>query len=331
MPTRLACLSPFSEEMVRAQLLPGREVEVVLVPDPPALDAVREAAAGADLVLADKRHKHRLDAETLGLMSRCRLIQVPAVGFDAVDHRAAAEHGIPVANCAGYNRDAVADWTVMAMLNLVRQGAFGDRHMRAGDWPHQRMRGRELGAMTVGIVGLGNTGGAVAMRLRAFGCRLLFADLIPRSLSGAVQVPLTQLLEEAEIVTVHVPLDRDTRGLLDAEALGRMKAGAYLVNASRGPVVDEAALVAALDTGHLAGVGLDVFEYEPLAAESPLRALENVFLSPHIGGLTAEAEARALATCAANMGRVLDGLEPFNVVNNPLPGPPRKGEGARIL
>lgn len=311
----LVCLSPFTAEVVRDRILPGREVEVITVPDPPAREAVREAVREADLVLADKRHKHRVDADALAGMLRCRLIQVPAVGFDAIDHDAAADRGIPVANCAGYNRDAVADWTLMAMLNLIRQGAFGDRHMRAGDWPYPRMRGRELGAMTIGIVGLGNTGGAVAARLRAFGARILFADVIPRSLAGAIQAPLDRLLEESDLVTVHVPLDRDTRGLIGPDAFARMKPGAYLVNASRGPVVDERALVQALDSGKLAGAGLDVFEVEPLAAESPLRSFENVFMTPHIGGLTAESEARSLDTCGANLGRVLDGLEPFNVVN----------------
>lgn len=315
MPARLVCLSPFPVDLVRDRLLWGRDLEVTTVPDPPAQDAVREAVAEADLVLGDKRHRHRLDREALAAMSRCRLIQQPAVGFDTIDHRAAAEFGIPVANCAGYNRDAVADWVVMAVLDLVRRGAWGDRRMRSGEWPYPVMLGRELGALTVGIVGLGNTGGAVAVRLRAFGCRLLFTDIVPRSLPGASQVPLDRLLEEAEVVTIHVPLDRDTWGLIGATELERMKPGAILVNASRGPVVDEAALVAALESGRLGGAGLDVFEQEPLPPDSPLRSFDNVLLSPHVAGRTLEAEERLLETCAANLTRVLDGLEPFNVVN----------------
>ncbi len=248
-------------------------------------------------------------------MARCRLVQQPAVGFDAIDHRAAEEIGIPVANAAGYNRDSVADWTLMAILNLVRDGAFADRAMRQGEWPFQRMRGRELGALTVGIVGLGNIGSAVAARVRAFGSRVLFTDVVPRSLPGAVWLPLDELLAEADVVTLHVPLDQDTRHLIGDREIGRMKPGTVLVNASRGPVVDEAALVRALDSGHLGGAGLDVFEVEPLAAESPLRSLENVFTTPHSGGLTDEAEARLLEVCGANLRRVLAGLEPFNVVN----------------
>jgi phosphoglycerate dehydrogenase-like enzyme len=312
---RVASLSPYSAEVVRGLFGGGDAVDVVTVPSPPAPDAVREAVADADAVLGDKRHRHHLDRQTLAGMRRCRLVQQPSVGFDVIDHRAAAELGIPVANAAGYNRDAVADWTVMAMLNLVRQGAWADRRMRDGGWPTPAMRGRELGALTVGIVGLGNIGGAVAARLRAFGCRILFADIVPRSLAGATPASLPDLLAEADIVTVHVPLDADTRAFIGDEQLLHMKPGAFLVNASRGPVVDEAALSRALDAGHLGGAALDVYEIEPLAVDSPLRAFDNVFLTPHSAGLTDEAEARLLDVCGANLRRVLDGLEPFNVVN----------------
>ncbi|HXM55617.1 MAG TPA: 2-hydroxyacid dehydrogenase [Candidatus Dormibacteraeota bacterium] len=332
MAVRIASLSPYSEEVVRGLFPDVDALEIALVPPPPAPEAVRAAVADADLVLADKKHKHRLDRTILAGMTRCQLIQQPAVGFDAIDHRAAAELGIPVANAAGYNRDAVADWTVMAMLNLLRDGGRGDRAMRAGEWPYGSMRGRELGALTVGIVGLGNVGNAVATRLRAFGARVVFTDVVPRSLPGADALPLADLLAEADVVTLHVPLDHDTRHLIGDAELARMKPGAILLNASRGPVVDETALVRALDAGRLGGAGLDVFEVEPLAADSPLRAFDNVFLSPHAAALTDEAERRLLEVCGANLRRVLAGLEPFNVVNGvshsrraqPLAFPPER-------
>lgn len=311
----ITSLSPYPEAVVVDLFQGAHEVTVTLVPPAPAPEAVRAAVASADLVLGDKRHRHRLDRPTLAAMTRCRLVQQPAVGYDAIDHRAAAELGIPVANAAGYNRDTVADWTIMAILNLVRQGARADRLMRGGEWPYGVMSGRELGALTVGIVGLGNVGGAVATRLRAFGSRLLFTDVVPRSLPGATALPLAELLAEADVVTLHVPLDRDTRGLIGDTELARMRPGALLINASRGPVVDEAALIRALDGGRLGGAGLDVYEVEPLPPDSPLRAFDNVFLTPHTGGLTTEAEARLLEMCGANLRRVLDGLEPFNVVN----------------
>jgi len=269
----------------------------------------------AELVVGDKRHKHRLPRVVLEQMRLCLLIQMPAVGYDVIDHRAAADLGIAVANAAGYNRDAVADWTVMAILNLVRRGSWGDRGMRDGGWPKPEMLGHELGALTVGIVGLGNVGSAVATRLLAFGSRVLYADVLQKSFAGVERVPFEDLLERADVVCVHVPLDDETHHLIDAVALERMRKGALLVNASRGPVVDEKALVAALESGQLGGAGLDVFEQEPTPADNPLRRMENVFFSPHVGGFTVESEARALELVRDNLTRVMDGEEPSNVVN----------------
>ena len=316
MTARVACLSPYSQETVQALFKGRHQVEVVLVPDPPAQQAVLEATQDAHLVIADKRHKHRIDRRVLENMRNCRLIQQAAVGFDAVDHRAAAEYGIPVANAAGYNRDAVADWTVMAILNVLRKGAFGDRLVRDGAWVREPLLGNELGALTIGIVGLGNVGGTLARRLDGFGSRLLFTDPDPtRDHPGAKRVELDELLRTADVVCLHVPLDVQTRGMIGREALAALKPGAILVNAARGPLVDEQALVDALSSGRLAGAALDVYEVEPLPAGSPLRGFDNVFLSPHMGGGTLEAEARVLEMVGANLLRVLDGEPPVNVVN----------------
>ena len=315
MPARIVCLSPYAKKQVE-DLLAGRHaVEVVTVPDPPAPEAVLRECALAELVIADKRHAHRLPREVLQRMTRCLLIQVPAVGYDVIDDRAAAEFGIAVANAAGYNRDAVADWTVMAILNLIRRGSWGDRRLRDGAWPKPEMMGRELGALTVGIVGLGNVGSAVATRLLAFGSRVLYADVVEKSFAGVERVSLEDLLELADVVCVHVPLNEETHHLIEAEALARMAKGAYLINASRGPAVDENALVAALESGHLGGAALDVFEEEPTPTNNPLRRMENVFVSPHVAGATLEAEARVLEVVRDNLVRVLDGEEPANVVN----------------
>ena len=315
MPARIVCLSPYSKKQVE-DLFDGRHaVDVVTVPDPPAPEDVLRECTLAELVIADKRHKHRLPRDVLEQMTRCLLIQMPAVGFDVIDHLAAAELDIAVANSAGYNRDGVADWTVMAILNLVRRGSWGDRRLREGGWPKPEMMGHEVAALTVGIVGLGNVGSALATRLLAFGCRVLYTDIVEKSVAGVERVSFTDLLERADVVCVHVPLDQTTHHLIDAGALKRMRKGAFLVNASRGPVVDEGALVAALAAGHLGGAGLDVFEQEPTPAGNPLRRMENVFFSPHVAGYTAEAEARALEMVRDNLTRVLDGEEPSNVVN----------------
>ena len=308
-------MSPYSKEQVEGLFAGRHAVEVVTVPNPPAPEAVLRECSMAELVIADKRHKHRLPREVLEQMRRCLLIQMPAVGFDVIDHRAAAEFDIAVANSAGYNRDGVADWTVMAILNLVRRGSWGDRRMREGVWPKPEMLSHELAALTVGIVGLGNVGSALATRLLAFGSRVVYADIVERNFPGVERVPFVDLLELADVVCIHVPLDNSTQPLIDAAALKRMRKGAFLINASRGPVVDEKALIAALESGHLGGAGLDVFEQEPTPADNPLRRMENVFFSPHMAGFTVEAEARALDIVRDNMTRVLDGEEPFNVVN----------------
>lgn len=312
----IACLNGMTEERVRSLVGPdtaAARISVATVGRDAAPADVDDVLRRADLVVAGGG-RIRLDRRALGLMERCHLIQQPSVGFDQIDHRAAAAFGIPVANCAGYNRDSVADWVIMGILTVIRYGAQGDRIIRGGGWG-AAATGRELGAMTVGIVGLGNVGGAVATRLRAFGSPILYHDIAPRSLPGARAVSLEELLRSSDIVTVHVPLDRETRGLIGPREFATMRDGTVFVNASRGPVVDEAALIENLQNGHLRAAALDVFEYEPLPADSPLRELDNVFLTSHIGGNTEECRARALEFVGTNLRRVIAGLEPFNVVN----------------
>jgi D-3-phosphoglycerate dehydrogenase len=225
-----------------------------------------------------------------------------------------------VANAAGYNKDAVADWTLMAMIALLRHSFHGDRAMRAGRWRpddpvRKEMLGRELGAVTVGIIGLGNVGSSVARRLTAFGTRILFTDVVARDFAGAERVALDPLLKESDLICIHTPLDVDTGALIGAAELAKMKRGAFLINAARGPIVDEKALIEALVSGHLAGAGLDVYEVEPLPVDSPLRTMENVVLAPHAGGATVEADARLLEVVGDNLRRVLEGHAPLNVVN----------------
>jgi D-3-phosphoglycerate dehydrogenase len=314
-PARVVCLSPWSEDSVQ-DLLGNHTADVLVVSEPPpAPRAVREAVAEADVVIGDKRHLHPIGRAELEAMTRCRLVQMPSVGFDEVDHRAAAELGIPVANAAGYNSEAVADWTLMAILNLIRSGSWRDAVMKTGGWPKWDRLSGELGSLTVGIVGLGNVGSRVARRVRAFGAAVLFNDIVPRTFEDAEPVTLTELLERSDVVCIHCVLDHATRGLIDARKLASMKPSAYLVNAARGPIVDERALVDALRSGRLAGAALDVYEVEPLAPDSPLRSLEKVFLSPHMAGITVESEARLVEVVRENVVRVLEGREPVNVVN----------------
>ncbi|MFC4242001.1 NAD(P)-dependent oxidoreductase [Gryllotalpicola reticulitermitis] len=313
--TVITSLSPYSEEQVK-RFAGTVDVEVRLVPDPPDPSAVRAAIVGADVIIGDIRAKHRLGRDELALVGPCRLIQQPAVGFDSIDADAAAEFGIPVANAGGYNSDSVADWVLMAILNLLRNGSARDRSMHAGEWSRQFERAHELSAVTVGIVGAGNIGRAVARRLNGFGSTVLYYDpVVSAALPGAASVSLDELFSRSDVVTVHAPLAAGTWHLVNAERLAQLRPGSLIVNASRGPLVDEAALIEALRSGHLGGAALDVFETEPLPAGSPLRSLDNVFVTPHIAGDSIESRLRLIDVVTDNIQRVLAGQPPEHVVN----------------
>jgi phosphoglycerate dehydrogenase-like enzyme len=284
--------------------------------------------AAADHVIGDWRHAERLGADRLAGATRCLCIFQPAAGVDEIDLDAAAALGIPVTNAPGANDVAVAEWTVMAILALLKDALRHHLGILDGRWDMAAPGVHELAGRTVGIVGVGRIGLAVARRLAAFEPgRLLYADVRPAPGGlGLERVELEDLLAASDAVTLHVPLLPATRGLVDARRLARIKPGAVLVNAARGPVVDEAALVAALDAGRLRAAALDVFCEEPLPAGHPLRARPDVLLSPHLAGSTAEARRRMLAAALRNLDRVLRGGDPADVVNG-VEGVPRRRSG----
>jgi D-3-phosphoglycerate dehydrogenase len=315
MRTKVVCLSPWPEALVSGFFSRPGDIDLVMVPASAKREQVMNALRDADLVIGDKSHRHVIDADALKLMRSCRLIHQPAVGFDTIDHKAAAAIGIPVANSAGFNSEAVADWTVMAILNLVRHGAYADRLMRTSGWPQSLAAHRELSALRVGIVGFGNAGRRVAKRLAAFSCTVSFTDVVEPKVPTPSFLALNDLLRSSNVVTIHTALNADTRGLMNRERLALMPRGSWLVNAARGPLIVEADLIDALRSEHLAGAALDVFENEPLADDSPLRSMENVFLSPHVAGLSVEGEKRLIDMTAENLRRVMNGESPVNVVN----------------
>ncbi|MEP7198547.1 MAG: C-terminal binding protein, partial [Chloroflexota bacterium] len=219
-------------------------------------------------------------------LPRCRLIVRWGVGYDMIDVGAATARGIAVANTPTYATDAVAEETIALLMNCARRVSWFHEQMRQGGWtnamtnPIYQIKGR-----TLGLVGIGRIGSAVAWRARGLGLRVIAHD---RYLSDdairAQQIEprsFAEVLAESDYISVHVPLKADTRHLIDAQAFAQMKRGAFFINTSRGPVVDEAALMAALASGQLAGAGLDVFEQEPLPADHPIRQMEHVVLLPH--------------------------------------------------
>jgi glyoxylate reductase len=236
-----------------------------------------------------------VDAELIEAAPKLRAISNYAVGVDNVDVEAAAARGIPVGNTPDVLTESTADLAVALMLGIARRLSEGEAFVRAGEWHTWEpglMLGRDLHGATVGIVGYGRIGRAVGRRLEGFGCELL-------TTSGSGGVPLDELLERSDFVTVHTPLTAQTRGLIDEAALRRMKPTAYLVNTARGPIVDTDALARALHGGELAGAALDVTDPEPLPGDHPLLDAPNLMVVPHVGSATVATRER-MADMAVN-------------------------------
>jgi phosphoglycerate dehydrogenase-like enzyme len=245
---------------------------------------------------------------------RLKLIHKWGIGVDKIDLAAADREGVYVAITAGANAGAVAEHTIMLILATLRRLSYADRAMHAGRFPHTEMRAncRKISGKTVGILGFGAIGRAVAQRLRGFETKILYYD--PRSNPGEVDgetgarfVPFDELIEASDILTIHCPGGGSNRNLIDATRIGQMKRGAVLVNAARGDIVDEEALVAALTSGHLLGAGLDAFEPEPLPPESRLVKLDNVVMTPHSAGSVLDNVAPVATHAFRNMLRIANG------------------------
>jgi len=270
---------------------------------------------GADFLLL---FPDALSGRALEGADRLRLVQVLSAGYDRVDLPALQARGIPLANNGGANAVEVAEHTLLLALALYRRLCRMDRDTREGRWRalSPALHTYTLAEKTVGIVGLGNIGRRVARLFGALEARLLYYDVrrpepqVEEAL-GVAYRPLPDLLAEADIVTLHVPLTPDTRGLIGEAELARMRPSAVLINTSRGPVVDEDALVRALQEGRIAGAGLDVFAQEPPPPDHPLFRLENVVLTPHIGGVTWDTWPRRARFAWENFRRVWEGQEPW--------------------
>jgi D-3-phosphoglycerate dehydrogenase len=252
----------------------------------------------------------------LAAAPQLRVVNAPGVGYDHIDVAAASRRGIAVCIAAGANHHAVAELALGLMIALARQICLTDRAARDGRW--LPTTGPELWGKTLGIVGLGRVGKCLALIGRGMGMRVLATDpvwdITFTNEHGISYVPLPRLLAEADFVSLHCPLNPQTRGLIDGAALSQMKRTAYLVNTARGPVVDEAALAAALAERRIAGAGLDVFDTEPYP-NNPFAEFDNVVLTPHRGGATHEAYALSLEVALQNVTRVLRGEPPLYQVN----------------
>jgi D-3-phosphoglycerate dehydrogenase / 2-oxoglutarate reductase len=280
-----------------------REVRYNDLGRPLAAAELRERLDGVGGVLAGLDEIDESVLATPGL----RVVARHGVGVDRVDLAAASRHGVTVTNTPGANAAAVAELTVALMVLLCRPLLATDRAVRGGGWP--TLRGRELGRRTVGLVGAGQVGSRVARALDGLGSTVLIHD---PALEGSM--PLDELLPRAEVLSLHLPLSEDTRGMVGDDLLARLPDGALLVNTARGELVDEAALVRALDSGRLAGAALDALAQEPPAAGHPLVGREDVIVTSHIGAHTAEARAVMGRLAMDDLLAVLAGRRPRHPV-----------------
>jgi D-3-phosphoglycerate dehydrogenase len=267
------------------------------------------------------RSQVQVDAELIAAGSRLVVIGRAGVGVDNVDLDAATRAGITVVNAPTGNTIAAAEHTLALMYGVARRTAAADASLRRGEWKRTQFTGLELRGRTLGIIGLGKIGQAIAVRARAMEMIVLGVDPFvtagQAANHGVELVDLDTLLARADIVSVHVPLTRATRGLIGAEAIARLKPGSIILNVARGGIVDEAAVAAALTAGHLGGAGIDVYDHEP-PTDSPLLDAPNTLLTPHLGASTAEAQVLVAEEVAQQVLDVLEGRSARYAVNAPL-------------
>ncbi|HLK58046.1 MAG TPA: D-2-hydroxyacid dehydrogenase [Chthonomonadaceae bacterium] len=289
-------------------------------------DAVKEAVVGAEVVVGGN-----ISPEALAVAQDLRWIAFWSAGLDGKVTPAIRERNLLITNASGVHGPNIAEHVLMFMLMFTRRMEFHFRSQVAGVWnrnPAERRAGAdELAGQTLGIVGLGRIGEALAARAKAFEMRVIAAKRNPHARYDAAIVPdtlysteaLPRLLAESDHVCIALPYSPETHHLFDAQMLGYMKPSAYLYNIARGKIVDEAALIAALQAGRIAGAGLDVFEQEPLPPDSPLWSMENVLITPHVSGITPHYFARAAVLFAANLKRYLNG-QPLQNLYDPERG-----------
>ena len=304
------------------------EVEIVIAERGTSDDEILKHASDADFILADAIAP--VSAHLINGMPNLKLIHSEGVAYNAIDLDAARVRGIAVCNNAGTNANGVAEQVVLLMLACLRDAINADAAVRAGQQIQTKERMmvegiRELGDCTVGFIGFGAIGQATAQRLRPWGCTMLYNKRHALSTTeeerlGVVFASIDQLTESCDIISIHVPVTEETRGMLNETFFARMKPQAILINTARGEIVDNAALVAALESGKLKAAGLDTVSPEPVEPDNPLlnlseEAARRVVFSPHIAGVTEGMFYRAHRTAWENIARVVAGEKPINLVS----------------
>ncbi len=298
------------------------EVDIVdahLAPEEKLIEEIRDA----DIVIGDYTFNTPITARVIEAAGRLKLIQQPSAGYNEIDVAACTKRGIPVANTPGANDIGVAEHTVMLALACLKKLPLFNAATHRGEWlfpARQRIGVFEIDGKTYGLIGMGRTGRETARRLVPFGVKALYYDLVRLSPEEeekfqAKFAPLEEILKTADVISVHLPLTSETRGIIDAEKLALMKPSAFLINVGRGELVVESALAEAVRSGKIAGAAADVFSAEPPPKDHPFFGLENMILTPHLAGSTRESGARIIGMAVENIARVLNGGKPRWVLN----------------
>ena len=279
-------------------------------------DTLAERISDADIVICNKSE---LTAQVLSKAKNLKYIGLFATGYNNIDIDYTSKHGITVCNVPGYSTEAVAQHTVAFLLALVNRVGEYNETVNKGDWIKSRTFSyfplplMELSGKTAGLVGYGSIGRRVADILKAFGMRVLVLNRRPINDSTVEQVDFETLLRESDVVSMHCPLNDDSRKMMNADAFGKMKKGAYFINTARGALVDETALRDALESGRLAGAGLDVLNTEPMTPDCPLLGARNCLFTPHIAWAGVETRRRLMGIVEDNIKAFLNGT-PQNTV-----------------
>jgi glyoxylate reductase len=296
---------------------------VVVNPEAP-ISEIKETIKDAEILFGDWTRSIKITKEILQAAKKCKLFHQPTVGYETIDIQAARECGIDVSNGAGMNSIAVAEHAIMMMLILIKKAIWMHEETSKGNWMYREAAGKgwitELSSKTIGIIGFGNSGKELAKRLRVFTPNVLYTKRSRLSEPeeeeyGVSYRSMENLLRESDVVSLHVPLTEETRGLINADSIGLMKDNAVLLNLARAEVMDVIEVKAALESGKLGGVGVDVFNPEPISPDYPLIGVRNVVLSPHLAGSTAETVRRSLGIATTNFRRFFDGKKPINLLN----------------
>jgi len=301
------------------------EAEVWPEYGPPPKEVIIDKVSNVDAIVSLLSDK--IDAVVFDAAPRLKIVAQMAVGFDNIDVKLATKRGIYVTNTPEVLTETTADFAWALLMAVARRVVEADRYVRTGKWKvswHPSMLlGRDVHGATMGIVGAGRIGSAVAKRAKGFNMKILYYDVVPRpeleKELGAKNVDLDTLFKESDFISIHVPLTNQTYHMINEEKLRLMKKTAYLINNSRGSVVDEKALYRALKEEWIAGAGLDVFERAPTQLNNPLLKFDHVVVAPHISSSSHETRSRMAEMVAENLIAFFEGIIPPNLVNREIP------------